>query len=64
MVGIRKLKNMMRDTYKFVPMQVFTEECDINWPQPVADIDRQLYSKYGLTDAEVAFIESMIKPMA
>lgn len=64
MVGIRKLKNMTQDTYQFVPMQVFTEECDIDWSQPVADIDRQLYAKYGLTDDEVAFIESMIKPMA
>ena len=26
-------------------------------------IDKQLYAKYGLTDSEVEFIESMIKPM-
>ena len=26
-------------------------------------IDAQLYAKYGLTDAEQRFIESMIKPM-
>lgn len=25
--------------------------------------DRQLYKKYGLTDAETAFIEKMIKPV-
>lgn len=29
----------------------------------VAEIDTQLYAKYGLTDKEVDFIESMIKPM-
>jgi hypothetical protein len=29
----------------------------------VSGIDRQLYSKYGLTEEEVAFIEAMIKPM-
>ena len=25
--------------------------------------DEELYEKYGLTDDEIAFIESMIKPM-
>jgi site-specific DNA-methyltransferase (adenine-specific) len=25
--------------------------------------DQELYKKYGLTDDEIAFIESMIKPM-
>jgi len=27
------------------------------------EIDAQLYAKYGLSDNEIAFIESMIKPM-
>ena len=63
MVGIRKLKNMTRDTYKFVPMQDFTERSDIDWSKPISEIDAQLYAKYGLSPAEVAFIESMIKPM-
>lgn len=49
--------------YRFVPLQDFTESSDIDWSQSVADIDRQLYAKYGLTDEEIAFIESMIKPM-
>lgn len=26
-------------------------------------IDAELYEKYGLTEEEIAFIESMIKPM-
>ena len=63
MVGIRKLKNMTRDTYKFVPMQNFTESSDIDWSKSIADIDAQLYAKYNLTDEEITFIESMIKPM-
>ena len=63
MVGIRKLKNMTRDTYKFVPMQNFTEGSDINWSKSVEEIDAQLYAKYHLTDDEVRFIESMISPM-
>jgi len=36
---------------------------DIDWSHSVADIDRQLYAKYGLSDEEVAFIEGMIKGM-
>ncbi len=63
MVGIRKLKNMTRDTYKFVPMQDFTSESDINWSKSIEVIDAQLYAKYELSDEEIAFIESMIKPM-
>ena len=27
------------------------------------DIDQKLYAKYGLTESEQKFIESMIKPM-
>jgi len=50
-------------TYQFVPLQDFTSASDIDWSQSVADIDRQLYAKYGLSDAEVAFIEGMIKGM-
>ena len=39
--------------YHFVPMQDFTQE----WT------DEKLYEKYGLTEDEIAFIESMIRPM-
>lgn len=49
--------------YRFVPLQDFTPSSDIDWSKPVADIDRQLYAKYGLSDEEVAFIESVIKVM-
>ena len=63
MVGIRKLKNMTRDTYKFVPMQNFSSNSDIDWDRSIEDIDVQLYKKYNLSEKEIAFIESMIKPM-
>lgn len=49
--------------YRFVPLQDFTSSSDIDWSRPIPDIDRQLYAKYSLTDDEIAFIESMIKPM-
>lgn len=50
-------------TFQFVPLQDFTSTSDIDWSQSVAEIDRQLYAKYGLSEEEVAFIEGMIKGM-
>lgn len=50
-------------TYRFVPLQNFTSTSDIDWSKSVAEIDKQLYAKYGLTDEEIAFIEEKIKPM-
>ena len=40
-------------TYRFVPMQDFSKP----WT------DEELYKKYNLTNEEITFIESMIKPM-
>jgi site-specific DNA-methyltransferase (adenine-specific) len=45
--------NLSISNFKFVPWQDFTKE----WT------DEELYAKYGLTDEEIEFIESMIKPM-
>ena len=45
--------NMTKSTYCFVPMQNFTKE----WT------DEELYAKYSLSDEEIAFIDSLIKPM-
>lgn len=45
--------NLSKETYAFVPIQDFSK----TWT------DEELYAKYGLTDEEIAFIESMIKPM-
>ena len=51
------------DTWANVPLQNFTASSDIDWSASIADIDRQLYDKYDLSEDEVAFIEKMIKPM-
>lgn len=45
--------NITKDKFCFVPLQNFNEE----WT------DEKLYKKYGLTQDEVDFIESMIRPM-
>lgn len=50
-------------TWRYVPLQDFTSFSDIDWSQSVADIDQQLYRKYGLSQDEVDFIESHVKEM-
>lgn len=46
-------QNIAKDKFQFVPLQDFSHP----WT------DEMLYKKYGLTDEEIAFIESMIRPM-
>ncbi len=45
--------NLSKDKFQFVPLQDFSHP----WT------DEMLYEKYGLTEEEINFIESMIKPM-
>lgn len=63
LVGVRKLKNMTQDTYSFVPIQNFCADSDIDWTKSIAEIDKQLYIKYGLSPEDIRFIETMIAPM-
>lgn len=55
--------NVTKECFSFVPNLDFTSNSDIDWSKSIPEIDNQLYSKYGLTDGEISFIESMIKPM-
>ena len=51
-------------TFGFViPWQDFTENSDIDWSKSIAEIDQQLYKKYGLTQKEINFIEKNLKEM-
>ncbi len=45
--------HITKDSFQFVPLQDFSEP----WT------DEKLYKKYDLTEEEIAFIESMIRPM-
>lgn len=64
MLGILKItQDNPASKWKYVPLQDFTSDSDIDWSQSVADIDRQLYVKYGLGDDEIEFIESHVKEM-
>ena len=49
--------------WKLIPLQDFTENSDIDWSKSIPEIDQQFYAKYNLTEEEISFIESMIKPM-
>lgn len=63
-VGILKVsQNLYQNVYAFVPLQNFINNSDIDWSKSIEGIDAQLYAKYNLSDEEIAFIESMIKPM-
>lgn len=46
-------QNITKDRFRFVP----SLPMDLSWS------DEILYKKYGLTDDEIAFIESMVRPM-
>lgn len=64
MLGILKVtQDNNRDTWKYVPMQDFSSTSDIDWTQSIADVDKQLYKKYGLSNEEIEFIETHVKEM-
>ena len=64
MLGILKTtQDLTPEKWKYVPIQDFTMNSDIDWNKAITDIDRQLYAKYNLTQEEIDFIESMIRPM-
>lgn len=50
---IKNTQQAMKKIYTFVPVQDFSKP----WT------DEELYAKYGLTNDEIAFIETMIRPM-
>lgn len=64
MLGILKItQDNDREVWRLIPLQDFTSNSDIDWTKSVAEIDRQLYAKYGLDEAEIEFIEMHVKEM-
>lgn len=64
MLGVLKItQNGKREMWAYVPLQDFTSNSDIDWTQPIAAIDQQLYKKYDLTPDEINFIETHVKEM-
>ncbi len=65
LLGVLKVtQHNSKEVWQFVPLQDFTETSDIDWNKSIPEIDQQLYKKYNLSEGEIEFIESMIKPMA
>ncbi|MBR3479667.1 MAG: Eco57I restriction-modification methylase domain-containing protein [Prevotella sp.] len=52
------------ERWKYVPLQDFTPSSDIDWSKSIAEIDEQLFDKYGLDDKERDFIRTKVKEMA
>lgn len=64
MLGVLKVtQNNAKPTWQKIPQQDFSVNSDIDWTQSVAEIDNQLYKKYGLSKEEINFIEEHVKEM-
>lgn len=64
MLGVLKItQHNSAEKWAYVPLQDFTPTSDIDWSKSVADIDRQLYAKYSLSQEEIDFIETHVKEM-
>ena len=66
----RTLLNVLKTTqditpqkWKYVPLQDFTSSSDIDWSKSIAEIDEQLFDKYGLDEQERNFIRTKVKEM-
>ena len=66
----RTLLNVLKTTqditpqkWAYVPLQDFTPSSDIDWSKSIAEIDEQLFDKYGLDDKERVFIRTKVKEM-
>lgn len=46
-------QHITKNSFSFVPVQEFNKQWN----------DEELYAKYGLSEEEIAFIDTMIKPM-
>ena len=65
MLGVAKKtqNNQAKSVWKFIPLQDFTPNSDIDWSQSIENIDQQLYKKYNLSQDEIDFIESKVRAM-
>ncbi len=64
LLGIKKTtQDITPEKWKCVPLQDFTHSSDIDWSVSIAEIDKQLYKKYNLSNDEIEFIETNVKEM-
>ncbi len=60
---LKKTQDVTPEKFTYIPLQSFDEQSEIEWSQPISNIDRQLYKKYGLSKEEIDFIETHVKEM-
>lgn len=64
LVGIQKqTQHATQKVYRFVPLQNFSSNSDIDWSLKIELIDAQLFKKYELTPDEIEFINNNISEM-
>lgn len=64
LLGVLKItQDNPPEKWKYVPLQDFTSNSDIDWSKSIPEIDQQLYKKYGLSSEEIEFIETHVKEM-
>ena len=64
MLGILKItQDCPGPKWAYVPLQDFTPSSDIDWSKSIAEIDEQLFAKYGLDEQEKNFIRTKVKEM-
>jgi len=64
LLGVLKTtQDITPEKWKCVPLQDFTHSSDIDWSTSIAEIDKQLYKKYNLSNEEIDFIETKVKEM-
>ena len=60
---LKRTQDNPPERWKYVPLQDFTSSSDIDWSKSIAEIDEQLFVKYGLDDEEKNFIRTKVKEM-
>lgn len=64
LVGIQKqTQHSTAKAYRFVPLQNFKDNSEIDWSLSISEINQSLYKKYQLSDDEISYIEKYIKEM-
>ena len=64
LLGILKVtQHITPEKWRHVPLQDFTSNSDIDWSKSIAEIDEQLFDKYGLDEKEREFIRTKVKEM-
>ena len=59
MAMLTPTQQLSRSNFLAIPLQDFTSLTDIDCLQTIEEIDKQLYTKYNLSEGEVAFIHGI-----